>query len=394
MLKTTGVELELLTDIDMLLICEKPIRGGLNGIGEKRLMKANNHHLPDYNKNQPSTYGLFLDVVNLYGGTMMEKMRFGSFKWVEKSIQSILNTSDDSDEGYFVMLDLNYPKDLHDLHNDFPLAAEKFKITEEYLSDYQKKFHHLETKTEKLMETLFDKFNYVCQYSVLKFYVKQGLQVTKVHKTLQFQQSNFLKPYTEPEISEFKKNFFKLLINSCFGKTSENLRRRKKIIMVSHEEQAKFYCNRFNFNRFKIFKDDMVAVKLLKKTICWNKPTYLGAAVLDVSKLQLYKFHFEQIVPIYGKNARVLYKDTDSLFYEIQTADVYEDLEEMKNLMDFSSYPETHFLNSKKNKKVPLKLTDELKGNVVSEAVFLKSKVYFIAYMEGVSLNTKQSAKL
>ena len=81
----------------------------------------------------------------------MKEMPVVSFKWVEKSIQSILNTSDDSDEGYFVMADLNYPKGLHDLHNDFPLAAKKFKITEEYLSDYQMKFHHLETKTEKLM---------------------------------------------------------------------------------------------------------------------------------------------------------------------------------------------------------------------------------------------------
>ena len=123
------------------------------------------------------------------------------------------------------------------------------------------------------------------------------------------------------------------------------------MIMVSNEEQAKFYCNRFNFNRFKIFKDDMVVVTLLRKTICWNKPMYLGAAVLDVPKLQLYKFHFGQIVPRYGKNARVLFKDTDSFFYEIQTADVYEDLEEMKNLVDFSSYPENHFLYNKKKKK-------------------------------------------
>ena len=101
--------------------------------------------------------------------------------------------------------------------------------------------------------------------------------------------------------------------------TKLNVIFRKKMVMVSNEEQAKSYCNRFNFNIFKIFKDDMVAVTLLKKTICWNKPTYLGAAVLDVSKLQLYKFHFEQIAPRHGKNARVLYKDTDSLFYEIQT---------------------------------------------------------------------------
>ena len=95
----------------------------------------------------------------------------------------------------------------------------------------------------------------------------------------------------------------------------ENLRRRKQLIMVTNEQQAKFHCNKFSLNRFKIFKEDMVAVTMLKKSILWNKPTYLGAAILDVSKLQLYnKFHYEKMLPIYGKKARAMYKDNDSLF--------------------------------------------------------------------------------
>ena len=163
--------------------------------------------------------------------------------------------------------------------------------------------------------------------------------------------------------------------------------------MVSNEKQAKFYCNKFNFNRFKIFKDDLVAVTMVKKIICWNKLNYLGAAILDVSKLQLYKFHFEEMVPRYGKNAQVLYKDTDSIFYEIETEDVFKDLEGMKNLLDLSSYPENHILYSNQNKKVSLKLTDELNRNVVSEAVFLKPKAYSIAYVEGDAIKLKQSAK-
>ena len=328
-------------------------------------------------------------------------MPVGSFKWVEKTFQNILDTSDESDQGYFVMVDLCYPKDLYDLHNDFPLAAEKLKIRKHYLLDYQKQFYQRETETAKLMETLFDKVNYVCHYSVLTFYVQQGMRVTKLHKTLQFCQSSFLKPYIdlnttkrqEHGISEFKKNLFKLLINSCFGKTMENLRRRKSLIMVSNEKKAKFYCNKFNFNRLKIFKDDLVAVTMVKKIICWNKPTYLGAAILDVSKLQLYKFHFEEMVPRYGTNARVLYKDTDSIFYEIETEDVYKESEGMKNLLDLSSYPENPILYCNQNKKVPLKITDELNGNVVSKAVFLKPNAYSIAYVEEDAIKLKQSAK-
>ena len=79
--------------------------------------------------------------------------------------------------------------------------------------------------------------------------------------------------------------------------------------MVKDEEQAKFYCNKFNLNNFRIFKENLVAVTLIKKTINWNKPTYLGAAILDISKLQVYKFHYEKIVPQYGTNAGVMYKD-------------------------------------------------------------------------------------
>ena len=157
MLKTTGISLELLSDIDMLLFCEKAIRGGLNVIGEKRFMKANNKYVPDYDRTRPSTYGLFLDVVNLYGGILTKHMPTGDFKWVNRSLSELLDEPNNSDKGYFVMVDLQKPLDLHDDHNDFPLGAEKLIIREKGLSNYQKSISRQETKTETLMETLFDK---------------------------------------------------------------------------------------------------------------------------------------------------------------------------------------------------------------------------------------------
>ena len=99
----------------------------------------------------------------------------------------------------------------------------------------------------------------------------------------------------QPGLSDFAKNFFKLLNNACFGKTMENFRRRKNLIIVTNTEQAKYYCNKFKVNRFNIFKVNLVGVTMIKKKIKWNKPTYLGAAILDVSKLQLYKFHYENM---------------------------------------------------------------------------------------------------
>ena len=108
------------------------------------------------------------------------------FKWVNIILQEILNTSEESDEVYFVMVDLQYPKVLHDKHNDFPFRAEKLKISHDFLSPYQKQFHQHDGKTKKPMETPFNKIDYVCHYSLLKFFVSQGLIKTKISKILQF----------------------------------------------------------------------------------------------------------------------------------------------------------------------------------------------------------------
>ena len=397
MLKKTQIKLELLSDIDMLLFCEKGIRGGLNGVGEKRYLKANNKYMSDYNQQKPSVFGLFLDVVNLYGGTMMKKHPVGGFQWSDDTLNEILSAPDDNDFGYFVMVDLEYPTSLHDSHNDFPLAAEKMLIEEDMLSSYQKTLGSRPSSVRKLLETLHDKREYVCHYSVLKFYQQKGLKITKLHRALKFKQSNFMKAYIEqntklrqePDATEFEKNFFKLLNNSCFGKTMENLRQRYKMVFVNNEEKAKFYTNKFNFKKFTIFREDLVGITLSNKDIRWNKPTYIGASILDVSKLELCKFHYDVIKPMYSDRARVLYRDTDSLFYEIFTDDLYKDLQQISDELDCSSYPKNHFLYSDKNKKVPLKMSDELHGEIVDEANFFKSKLYSIRKQSGV----KQSAK-
>ena len=117
-------------------------------------MKANNPFLPDYVSIKPSTLGLFLDLRNLYGGTMMNKCRVGKFKWVEKNLVDFLDNQDKADQGFFVEVDLKYPQRLHDLHNGFPLAAEKLVPKKDMLSKYQLNFFpERQAPTKKLMET-------------------------------------------------------------------------------------------------------------------------------------------------------------------------------------------------------------------------------------------------
>ena len=121
----------------------------------------------------------------------------------------------------------------------------------------------------------------------------------------------------------------------------------------------------------------------------WDKPTPVGAAILDLSKLSFYGFHYNEMKPRYGQKILVTYKDTDSLLYRVETDDLYEDMKEFKHLIDLSHYPSDHPLFDPTNKKVPLAMTDDLNGQILEEAVLLSSKMYSIKYRGGA----KQSAK-
>ena len=178
--------------------------------------------------------------------------------------------------------------------------------------------------------------------------------------------------------------------NACFGKTMENLRRRGNLRFVATEAQAESFAQRATFKSFKIISDNLVTVSLSASSVVWTKPTPVGATILDLSKLSLYKFHYEEMLPRYGADRlKVVFKDTDSLLNRIKNEDLYQDMAAFKHLLDLSDYPEDHFLHDKSNKKVPLTMTDELNGKVLKEVVCLRSKLYSIDYVGG----TKQSAK-
>ena len=243
MLITTRATLGLLTDIDLLLFFEKSIRGGINGIGELRHFVANNKDLDSFDVSQPSVYGAFFDVTSLYAGTMQQTLPSDSYLWNETiTLAEVLNTSDDSPVAYFVEVDLDYPIELHDSHNDLPLAPEKLSIQQSWLSPFAENFgvKIASEAPKKLIETLFDKQNYVCHYRNWKFYLKHGLKVKQLRRVLQFRQSKWLGDYIKKNTvmrkqaaNDFEKIFYKLMSNACFGKTMENLRNRREIVFVN-----------------------------------------------------------------------------------------------------------------------------------------------------------------
>ena len=140
MLKVTNIELELMIDIDMFQFIEKGLRGGISYIAN-RYGEANNKYMKKNDEKAPSKYIMYLDCNNLYGASMSQYLPKGGFRWMtEKQINKIdlAKYKEDSEKGLILEVDLEYPEGLHNLHNDYPLAPEKVKVTESMLSKYSK----------------------------------------------------------------------------------------------------------------------------------------------------------------------------------------------------------------------------------------------------------------
>ena len=231
---------------------------------------------------------------------------------------------------------MEYPEKLHDRHNGYPLAPESARINEEMLSEYcreiREKYNISVGRVGKLVTTLNGKEKYVVHSRNLQLYIKLGRKVKKIHRAMQFNQSPWLAEYigfnTKMRTvakNDFEKNFFKLMNNSAFGKTMENLRKRVDVRLVSDENKLKKLTSSPTFTSLKIFKEDLVAVKKIKEVLILNKPVHVGMCFLELSKTLMYDFHYNYIKKKYGDKSKLLFTDTDGLMYEIKADDVYED---------------------------------------------------------------------
>ena len=362
-LKLTKVELELLTDPDMLLMVEKGIRGGVSMIST-RYGKANNPYMTNFDSNLPTKYITYLDANNLYGAGMSKPLPTHGFRWMTnqelkgwKNLPCILE------------VDLVYPQQLHDLHNDYPLAPERLIVN----------------KVEKLMPNLNDKVKYVVHHETLKVYESLGLKVTKIHRGITFEESAWLKPYIDlntnlraKAANDFEKDFFKLMNNSVFGKTMENIRKRVDVRLVTNEKDAKKLISKPNYQHRTIFCDNLVAIHMKKTKLVFDKPVYLGMCILDLSKTLMYDFHYNYIKPKYDVKAKLLFTDTDSLSYEIETDDFYKDIsKDVKSMFDTSNYHKNHpsGIETGVNKKIIGMFKDEAGGKIIEEFVGLRAKL-------------------
>ena len=232
-LKETGQELQLLHDYDMLMMFERGIRGGISHIS-KRYAEANNKYMKDYNPDEESSYIQYLDANNLYGWAMSQSLPTHGFKWMKDitkdKVMDILEKANHSmsnrgRKGYIFEVDLEYPSNLWESHNDYPLAPEKMIVN----------------GVEKLICHFKPRKNYVVHYRNLRQYLEMGMRLTAVHRGISFYQSSWMEPYIRKNTelrktatNTFEKNFFKLMNNSVFGKTIENIRKRQNIFLFNN----------------------------------------------------------------------------------------------------------------------------------------------------------------
>ena len=264
--KKTGVELELRTDNDMLLMVEEGIRGGMcHAI--HRYAKAKSKYMKNYDEKEESSYIQYLDANNLYGWAMSQKLPVSGFKW-EKDMSKfteefIKNYDEDGDKGYILELDVEYPEKLQDLHSDLPFLPERMKID----------------KCKKLVCNLYNKKNYVVHIRSLKQAFNHGLIFIKVHRVIQFNQEAWLKPYIDMNTelrkkakNDFEKDFFKLMNNAVFGKSVENVRKHRDIKLVTTDKRRNQLVAEPNYYAIKCFSENLLAIEMKKTKVKMNKP--------------------------------------------------------------------------------------------------------------------------
>ena len=251
---------------------------------------------------------LYVDAKNLYGHSMSQPLPFDELKF-DNNVKSedILNTPDDSIIGYFNEVDLTYPNNIQEKTKNFPFAPVNKKINPDKFSDFMKEIkpdNYIQTK--KLICDWFDKKNYLVHYRMLKFYLRTGMIVDKVHKMISFKQSSWLEKYINfntqkrnQAVNDFEKDFYKLLNNAFFGKTMENVRNRLKIKFVKKDDYREIIKQqtKLTFKGIHEAYENCDSYTLKQNEVLMDKPIYLGFSVLELSKLHIYETYYNILQP-------------------------------------------------------------------------------------------------
>ncbi len=397
MLKKTGIRLEPLLDIDIYNFIMRGKRGGISYC-PKKYAKANNPNIKDYDPKQPMTHILYIDANNLYGWAMSQPLPTGGFKWVDESkYDHILNKLEMNEpcknEGYTFEVDIKLPQSRHFEHSDFPLCPEHMKPPCELhtLNGNSKDCIDCKKKNMKLINHCWTHYNYIIDSAYLKVALQHGLKVMKVHKILEYKQSNWMQSYIDFNTmkrnnakNNFEKDFFKLMNNSVYGGTLLQAEKFVNFKVVTSKEKYQkihrypskikneyFYhkcgfCNKkYNIEEGIQHCECLAGLELVRSKCTITRPIYVGVKILELSKALMGSVWY-QMKNYFGSRIQLIMTDTDSFMFQLETNDIKKDFfEKYQNILDlsnssFQGTPLPEHLDLNRNKKVLGKMKNEV----------------------------------
>ena len=350
---------------------------------------------------------LDIDANNLYGCSQTFPLPFADFQFLKEEDYSGINwlTIDlEGEIGYFLEVTLFYPENIWEKTKSFPLCPQNIEIKYEMLSPYQKEvlkdiYAKKNYKSRKLTATFNRREKIVLHAKNLQLFLKLGMVLEKVFRVIRFRQAPYMKSWVDfctkkcsQAKNEFEKNFFKLLINSNFGKSIEGIENRKKIKICTDVFSFTKAVRSPSYERHIIVNESISIVVLANTKAKVIRPYYIGFSILELSKNVMYDFFYSVLRPFFGENGiQLLYSDTDSLAIEVKTFDIITDLQKLGENMDFSNLDKNHVLFSNANKAQLFKFKEEFALQPIARLCALKSKCYSfeIACTHTCGINSK-----
>jgi hypothetical protein len=352
-LRMARCEISLLTDETMYLLFEKNLRGGICQVNLK-YAEAENKLLNNQKCPLEESYIFEVDFNNLYGYAQLQALPASDFRYLSKTEVENFDIFGvhPANKGYSILCDLKYPPEIHEKTQQFPFCPETSKVTQAMLSQHQLELlnkyyegHYVETT--KLLLTHGDKKEYFCYIKNLQFYLHHGMVLEKIHAIIEYTEIAWLRDFIEHNTekrklakSDFLKNLFKLANNSCYGKCCEGVRKRFKIkICDPNGEKAIKALSAPNCKSFNLVNNDLLLVSHKCKSVTLNKPIFAGFQIVEISKLLMYRFFYEELYPRYGnKHLNLLAMDTDSFIFKVTSQNIISDLKSMKHWFLFFKF--------------------------------------------------------
>ena len=345
-LKLTNIKLDFIHSKELLLLLEINIRGGISRVmGERHVQFDENEQI------------LYIDAKNLFGWAMsrylptgdFEKLPFPEEYELEQIVEDLLQFRNNNEYGYFIECDLEYPVEIKEKSEKFPLCPYQTKADPHLFTFYMNSvYQHNYKPTSKLMCDVTNKTKYMTHCRVFYiFYINMGMKVTKIHTIYRFKQSPWLAKYIDHNTQKrtqaktnFERDLYKLMNNAFFGKTMENLRDRTNLEFINHSEIDRIIKRQSKLSFKGIVNHYLVfcVYKYDKETLTFDKPIYLEFSVLELSKLLMYKFYYHTLEPYWQSKVHLHYMDTDSfvLSFDANPENLIEFLKQNKDEFDFS----------------------------------------------------------